>query len=223
MRYVGSASAANDNLYHKNTPKTVPVSIHVSSGSKGAARYSDEKMTSFSVKLNSQIYVEEKCRDGVHLNKDKRSRVIRVVSLSDFQVDSPLKSTELIVKKSRENLDSNHFNITVSVPVGHNAPFAATLVLRSATNDATVSVPIRFSPSQPAQKSKAPKVAAPAAQEEQTQPTYDIDTKARDVSKAEEKGSQGTQWLVALFVLVLGLMALCSSDGMVSYLIIPNT
>lgn len=152
VRYIGSASAANDNLYHKNTPKTVSVSIHVSSTSQGVAKYADDKLTSFQVKLNSQIYVEKECAHGVQLNKEKRSRVIRVVSLSDFQIQNPFKNTELLVKKSRENLDSNHFNLTISVPIGHDTPLSRHLVLKSAINDATVSIPISFTPTQPAKK-----------------------------------------------------------------------
>lgn len=214
VRYVGSASAAADNLYHKNTPKTVSVSIHVSSSSPGVAKYADEKLTSFQVKLNSQIYVEDECARGVQLNNDKRSRVVRVVSLSDFQIQRPFKSTELLVKKSRENLDSNHFNVTVSVPIGHNAPVNEELVLKSAINGATKRIPISFTPTQPTKK---PASTTATTREEQTQATYDMDTKTRDLSKADEQGSQITQYLVAIFLLAISVMAVCGSNDMVSF------
>ena len=46
-----------------------------------------------------------------------------------------------------------------------------------------------------------------ATQDEQTQATYDMDTKTRDVSKADEQGSQVTQYLVGLFVVVVGFVS----------------
>lgn len=44
-----------------------------------------------------------------------------------------------------------------------------------------------------------------------------MDTKTRDVSKADEQGSQVTQYLVAFFLLAISLMAVCSSNDMVSH------
>lgn len=214
VRYVGSASAANDNLYHKNTPKTVTVSVHVSSSTPNVARYSLDRFTSFQVKLNSKIYVENRCANGVHLDKDKRSTVVGVVSLSDFSIQSPFKSSELIVEKSRESLDSNHFSVTVRVPVDHNTPLSQNLVLKSAVNDATVaSIPITFSPTH-----KAKKVASSPAtpREEQKQATYNIDTKARRPASSAEESSQWTQWILLIFLLILGLFAASSSTEMVS-------
>lgn len=135
VRYKGSASAASDNLYHKNTPKSVSISVHVSSSTQNVAKYTESKLTSFDVKLNSRIYVERECVNGVSLNKDTRSRVIRIVSLSDFQIHSPFKETELKVKKSREHLDSNHYNLTISVPSSQNIALNDNLVLRSVGTD----------------------------------------------------------------------------------------
>ena len=190
VRYVGSASAADDNLYHKNTPKTVTVSVHVSSSTPNVARYSLNRFTSFQVKLNSKIYVERRCANGVHLDKDKRSTVIGVVSLSDFRIQSPFESSELVVEKSRENLDSNHFSVTVRVPADHNTPLSENLVLKSAVNDATVvSIPITFSPTRKAKKA----ASSPATpREQQKQATYDIDTKARRPASSAEESSQWT-------------------------------
>lgn len=115
------------------------------------------------------------------------------------------------MKKSRENLDSNHFNVTVSVPIGHNTPLSQNLVLKSAINDATVSIPISFTATQSVKK---PTLTTTTSREEQTQATYDMDTKARDISKTEEQGSQVTQYLVALFLFAISLMAVCSSNDM---------
>ena len=105
------------------------------------------------MKLNSKIYVEKQYANGVHLDLDKRRAEVRVVSLSDFQIQSPFKSSELVVKKSRENLGSNHFSLTLTVPADHSSPFSQNLVLKSVVNDATVvSIPISFSPIRKAKK-----------------------------------------------------------------------
>lgn len=115
------------------------------------------------------------------------------------------------MKKSRENLDSNHFNVTVSVPIGHNAPVNEELVLKSAINGATKRIPISFTPTQPTKK---PASTTATTREEQTQATYDMDTKTRDLSKADEQGSQITQYLVAIFLLAISVMAVCGSNDM---------
>ena len=39
VKYIGSASAADDNLYHKNTPKQVTISVYVSSSTPNVANY----------------------------------------------------------------------------------------------------------------------------------------------------------------------------------------
>ena len=80
------------------------------------------------------------------LNAEQRSTMIGVVSISDFDIENPFKNSELIIHKSRENLQSNHFNVTVTVPEDSKKVLNGHVVLRSTLSDTSVKIPIKFNP-----------------------------------------------------------------------------
>jgi len=127
-------------------------------------------MTSFEIKLHCKIYVDKNKERGVSLNVEQRSTVIGVVSISDFEIENPFKSSELIIHKSRENLQSNHFNVTVTIPEDSKRVLNGYVVLRSTLSDASVKIPIRFNPEQKIRKVEPRKKVV-----EQKPPKYDIE------------------------------------------------
>lgn len=98
------------------------------------------------MQLTSKIHVEKICKKGVTLGPNRRGLDIRLVSLSDFEIESPFGREQLLVRKSRENLNSNHFNVTVSVPPTVRTAFQGQLTLRSPASGAVAHVPINFDP-----------------------------------------------------------------------------
>lgn len=79
---------------------------------------------SFEVKLVSNLYVEDRYKNGISLGQYTRRKSISVLSVADIQVNKTADHqglTKIITHRNTEN--PNQYNVTVIVPERVNQRF----------------------------------------------------------------------------------------------------
>jgi len=141
IKYVGS-----NYDYYKNTPRRVGITV-ATYGDRKPSKLYEEDVVKFDIKLVGGIIVEKSFKKGLKLGQYSRTKNIRVVSLSEFDITKDVSDQQLRVRKSRESIESNQHNITLTVPRGVNSTFTTNLKLTNQITGEQTSIQVKFDPS----------------------------------------------------------------------------
>jgi hypothetical protein len=92
---------------YKDIKSKAKITVTVAPTPKQGQRGYQQEVLSFEIKIVSNLYIEDKFKRGVALGQYSRSKVISILSLADFSVNSTLSDKQLKVIKQRDPLNPN--------------------------------------------------------------------------------------------------------------------
>jgi len=202
-KFVGSNAD-----HYKNTPRKVGITVSQYAVGKGNTMY-QEDLVKFDIKLVGGIIVESHFKNGLRLGQYTRTKNVRVVSLSEFDITKDVNDQQLRVRKSRESIESNQHNITLTVPRGVNSTFTTNLILTNQITGEQTTIPVKFDPSDFTGMKKVNKPKADSFSSDfesvQQKPRYDMPSRSKQPYRPdrEGKGPSITSYIVLLFVVVV--------------------